>query len=154
MQRPRQHHQHIPESRRITMRCAACRYDLTAVLEAGFSRCPECGQPSHQAVPIAAAALPPAPTHLVALGLAAPAIAVALAHSAAPLFAHIAPTTVVDLAAALLATPLCFVAAYHVEERTGQHEAPSVFASFLGFVALLANGAAVTLVWFAYAAIT
>lgn len=137
----------------VVMRCPRCRYDLSPTLRAGFSRCPECGSPATDAVPTSPHTTPAAPLTLIAPGLAAPTIAIAIAEALAPTIAPNQPTGLIDLAAALAAAPLCFVAAWHLEQRFGSHEAPSFNASLIAFAALLANAVALTLAIFARAAL-
>ena len=138
------------------LRCPRCRYDLSRTLDAGLPRCPECGGSSFDAVPVAVAAESGLHPVLIAGGFVSPLLAIAAAEAAFGILRHAAPgvsPALVDLAAALAASPACFVAAYHLEMRRGRSEAPSFDASLIGFVAILANGLAVCLAWFGWAAL-
>jgi len=149
-------HAHARARARSVLRCPRCRYDLSRTLDAGLTRCPECGGPSFDAVPVAVAAESGPHPVLIAAGFVSPLLAIAGAEAAFPLVSGAVPGVsgaLVDLAAAVAASPACFVAAYHLEVRRGRSEAPSFDASLIGFIAILANGLAVCLAWFGWAAL-
>jgi hypothetical protein len=87
------------------------------------------------------------------LGFVGPAVAIAVVVVALRVVGVGGSGGSACLFAGVALSPGCFVSAYFVESWFGRGEAPSFWASAVGFLALLGNGAALMGLWFCWAAL-